>query len=212
LAPIKTLLLTGGKIHDVRAVGDQLQALLSGDPDFAVERVRDDVSVFAAPGLDPYELVVLYYEYGALSDGQKNGLLNWIAAGHGFVGVHAAAVSFCDCPEYRAMLGGHFLSHPPYRRFQVSIVDPAHPITAGLEEFFTEDEQYLLDWDCRVQVLATALRRGRAMPVAWIKPWGQGRVFYLSLGHDPQACANPHFATLLLRGAKWAAGRLTSRA
>jgi type 1 glutamine amidotransferase len=43
------------------------------------------------------------------------------------------------------------------------------------------------------------------MPVAWTKPWGDtGRVFYLSLGHDANACRNEQFAALLRRGSVWA--------
>lgn len=202
---IKTLLFTGGSVHDSPAIGEVLQAILQRDAVFEVTWVQEDLSVFEAPRLAGYDLVVLYYEHGALSDAQKNGLLGWVASGKGFVGIHSAAVSFDDCPEYFAMLGGRFLHHPPYRAFQVSVVAPEAPLTAGLDEFAAEDEQYLLDWDPRVDVLATALHRGQAMPVAWTKAWGKGRVYYLSLGHDLRACGTEPFATLLVRGARWAA-------
>jgi uncharacterized protein len=44
------------------------------------------------------------------------------------------------------------------------------------------------------------------MPVAWTKPWGQGRVFYLALGHDAPACRQEIFGELLRRGVVWARG------
>ncbi len=202
---IRTLLFTGGSIHDSPAIGEVLQAVLQRDGAFEVTWVQEDLSVFEPAGLADYDLVVLYYEHGALSDAQRNGLLGWVASGKGFVGVHSAAVSFDECPEYFAMLGGRFLRHPPYRAFQVTVVDPEHPLTAGLDEFMAEDEQYLLDWDPRVHVLAAALHRREAMPVAWTKSWGKGRVYYLSLGHDPRACGTEPFVALLVRGARWAA-------
>jgi hypothetical protein len=43
------------------------------------------------------------------------------------------------------------------------------------------------------------------MPVAWTKAWGQGRVYYLALGHNPESCQAEIFRTLLCRGAHWAA-------
>jgi type 1 glutamine amidotransferase len=43
------------------------------------------------------------------------------------------------------------------------------------------------------------------MPVAWVKPWGKGRVFYLALGHDPAACEHEMFRLMLQRGTAWAA-------
>ena len=72
-------------------------------------------------------------------------------------------------------------------------------------EFMVKDEQYILDYDPRVHVLAAALHQGRAMPVAWTKSWGEGRVFYLALGHDAPACRHETFRLLLQRGASWAA-------
>ena len=42
------------------------------------------------------------------------------------------------------MVGGHFITHPRYREYQVSIVDSDHPITEGLVEFNVTDEQYIL--------------------------------------------------------------------
>ena len=109
--------------------------------------IEDDLDALVAPKLDPYDLIVFYYTVGEISDAQKNGLLNHISSGKGYVGVHSAADSFRGCPEYRAMVGGHFTTHPHYREYQVSIVDSEHPITEGLVEFSVTDEQYILDYD-----------------------------------------------------------------
>ena len=83
-------------------------------------------------------------------------------------------------------------------------MNPQHPITQGLVEFMVEDEMYVTDYDPRVAVLCSALWQGRAIPVAWTKPWGQGRVFYLALGHDGSACRHDMFRLLIQRGARWA--------
>lgn len=207
MAKIKTLFFTGGEIHDWKGCGDAIEDVLKAVDDFDLTRVDDDLSVLEAPNLDPYDLIVFYYTVGELTGAQKNGLLNYVASGKGWAGCHSAADSFRECPEYQAMVGGYFVTHPKYRDYQVSIVDPEHPITKDLEEFMVTDEQYILDYDPRVHVLASALWKGTAMPVVWTKEWGKGRVFYLALGHDPDACRHEMFRLLLQRGAKWAGTR-----
>lgn len=201
---IKTLVFAGGEIHDYKGCGKAAVDALSERKEFDITYVEDDLDVLIAPGLEPYDLIVFYYTVGTITDAQKNGLLNFVASGKGFAGFHSAADSFRECPEYSAMVGGYFTTHPSYREYQVSVVDPEHPITEGITEFSVEDEQYILDFDPRVNVLCSALWKGKAMPVAWTKNWGEGRVFYLALGHDPAACQHEMFCLLLQRGALWA--------
>jgi len=205
MAKIKTLLFCGGEIHEGKACGAAMEDALRETGEFEITKVEEDLTIFERPDLNAYDLIAFYYTVGQISDAQKNGLLNFVAAGKGWAGCHSAADSFRDCPEYRAMVGGHFVTHPRFREYQVSVVDPEHPITQGLVEFVVNDEQYVLDYDPRVQVLCSALWKGAAMPVAWVKPWGKGRVFYLALGHNPDACRHEMFRLLLQRGAKWAA-------
>ncbi len=204
--PIKTLLLTGGPIHDGKAIGDIMQSVLEKSGRFAVTRVQDDLDALTPERIAPFKLVVFYWTVDELSDAQKRGLLNHIAAGNGFVTCHSGADSFRGDPDYRALVGGYFVTHPHYREYQVSVVPSDSPITQGITEFMITDEQYILDYDPRVNVLANALYQGRLMPVLWTKDWGKGRVFYSALGHDPKACEQEMFQTLLLRGALWAAG------
>lgn len=202
---IKVLALSGGVIHDYKGCGAAIKDALSEDASFDLTYVEDDLNMLLPNNIEPFDVLVFFYTGGTLTDEQMLGLLKWVSSGNGFVGIHSAADSFRECPEYRAMLGGHFVTHPLYRQYQVSVVDPSHPITEGLEEFMVTDEQYILDYDRRVKVLATALYRGEAMPVAWVKSWGKGKVFYLALGHDPDACRHEMFKLLLKRGVKWAA-------
>ncbi len=202
---INTLVFAGGSLHDWQGCSEAIIEILSRRDEFKITKIEEDLDALTAPRLAPYDLIVFYYTLGEMSDAQKNGLLNHIASGKGFAGVHCAADSFRECPEYRAMIGGHFVTHPRYREYQVNVSDTAHPITAGIEEFMVTDEQYILDYDSRVNVLATGLSKGGTMPVVWTKNWGAGRVFYLALGHDAKACSQEIFGTLLLRGALWAA-------
>lgn len=203
MATIKTLVYAGGEIHDWKGCGDKIQEALAADGRFEITRVDDDLDCLLE--LDPYDVIVFYHTVTTITDAQLLGLLHFVEGGKGYVGVHSAADSFRDCPAYRSFVGGHFVTHPRYREYQVSVTEVEHPITEGLDEFCVTDEQYITSYDPRNTLLASALWKGEAMPVVWVKPWGQGRVCYIALGHNAESCADPTFRTLLVRGTLWAA-------
>lgn len=205
--PIKTLLVTGGPIHDGKGIGDVVEQAMKKSGKFDVTRAHEDLNAFLAERIAPFDLVVFYYTLGDITEAQKRGLMNHIAAGKGYVTFHSGADSFRGDPDYDALVGGHFVTHPHYRTYQVSITENKSPITEGIEEFMITDEQYVLDYNPKVTVLANALWKGQTTPVMWTKGWGKGRVFYLALGHDVKAVQQDMFTKLLLRGALWAAGR-----
>ena len=202
---IKTLLLTGGIIHDWQGCGDEIERILRASGEFDLTRVNDNMSVLEAPNLDVYDVMVFYWTRGELVGARKDGLLNWVASGKGFVGVHSAAASFWDCKEFHDMLGGMFKTHPKPREYTVEIVDYQHPIMRDMDDFTVFDEQYVMNLSPDMHVLAEAKYEGENVPAAWTKSWGDGRVYFLALGHDPEACRNEHFTPLLIRGAIWAA-------
>ena len=47
---------------------------------------------------------------------------------------------------------------------------------------------------------ATAAFNGRIWPVAWSRAWGNGKLFYLALGHDVEACSTEFFKQMLFAG------------
>lgn len=203
MAKIKTLVFGGGQIHDWAGIQPKLVEALQEADAFDIDTAQEDLDVLK--DLSAYQALVFHYTVGEISDAQRDGLSNWIKGGGGYVGIHSAADSFRDDPDYRSLVGGHFITHPRHRQYQVSVKDPEHPIMAGVEEEFdVVDEQYILDYDPRVHVLASALWKGDALPVAWTKSHGAGRVFYQALGHDPAACEHPVFKRMLVQGVQWA--------
>ena len=208
MAKIKVLQFCGGEIHDWKEVGEEVGKWLAKRDDYEVTRVNEDLDIFTKPELNDYDVVVFHYTVGEITDAQKDGLLNYVKSGKGFVGIHSAADSFRDSPEFRAFIGGWFVTHPAYRDYTVSVVESDSPIIEGLDEFTVTDEQYITDYDPRVNVLATALYKGVAYPVVWTKPWGDGKVYYLALGHDGHSCTNDKFGLLLERGIDWSVGKI----
>ncbi len=105
-----------------------------------------------------------------------------------------------------------------------------HWITDGIDDFALESEQYYLHVDPAIRVLASTIvpppemedddatvrahhdlfgphtsNNPVRMPVAWTKMWGEGRVFYCSIGHDPALFDLEPLQRLMLRGMAWAA-------
>jgi len=207
-AKTKVLLFVGGQIHDHKAIGNVVEKTLNDYGQFEVTKVEDDLNCLVSPKLDPYDVIVFYYTIGEITPEQKKGLFDFVASGKGYVGSHSAADSFRGDEEYRKFVGGHFLTHPAYREFPVTIVDKNNPLTRGLIDFKITDEQYILEKDDPdIRVLATAPHEGNDLPIVWTKSFEKGRVFYMGFGHDARACEQDIFKTLLIRATLWAAGK-----
>ncbi len=205
MAKIKVLQFSGGEIHNWQGVGNAVNDALSESDKFDVTRVDEDLSVFASDDLAKYDVVVFFYTVGEITDKQYTGISNFIKSGKGFVGIHSAADSFRGSPEWRSMVGGYFATHPHFRAYQVSVLDDTHAITEGLDEFMVTDEQYITEYDSRNNILATALYKGVAHPVVWTKPWGDGQIAYIALGHDEGPARHETFKLMLNRATVWAA-------
>ena len=205
---VKTLVFGGGAIHDWKGIQPYLEAALKEDGGFEIDLAQEDLSALEAENLEGYDALVFHYTVGEITAAQREGLSKWLASGKGFVPIHSAADSFRGDPDYRNIVGGHFVTHPRYRQYQVSLNDTEHPVMKDVDnEFFVTDEQYILDYDPRVQVLASALHKGESHPVVWTKNHGEGRVCYIALGHDTAACEHPMFAKLVVNGTRWASGK-----
>jgi hypothetical protein len=92
----------------------------------------------------------------------------------------------------------------------------ASPIIEGIEDFDIHSEQYYLHLDPCVNVLATtqvntigphSSNGPVTMPVVYTKLWGNGRVFYSSLGHVDKVFETPEVTEIMRRGFLWAARR-----
>ena len=178
---------------------------------------KDDLADLAS-----YDAVVDYLTDSSLTDDQRDGLLSFVEDGGGYVGIHCAAdltstvaedpdelIDSRDepFPELRELVGGHFLTHPEQSIVDVRIVDHHSPITANLEDISVWDEPYVVEVDDDVRVLARMDHPEHAdTPVAWTKPYGDGRVFYCSLGHGTASLTDDGVQALLRNGTRWAAG------
>jgi len=168
-----------------------------------------------AEQLKTYSLIFPCWTMGEISKEQNKALQEAVKSGVALGGVHGGmGDAFHGVLDYEWMTGGIFVGHPHIGDYTVRIKDFASPITQGLPGTFAyRSEQYYMLIDPTIHVLADTeyLYEGRSctMPVAWIKTWGKGRVFYCALGHNPAEFTEfPDALTLTVRGLLWAAGAL----
>jgi hypothetical protein len=149
--------------------------------------------------LKNYDLVIFANTTGDLPLPDPQAFLDWIKAGNAFVGMHAATDTFPGFQPYTEMIGGHFRTHGPQVEVEIINQDPSCPACSHLGKTWTVfDEIYQLkDFDPtkvhglltldRLMLNAADIKNNKATPgdypIAWTKEYGQGRVFYTSLGH-----------------------------
>ena len=165
--------------------------------------------------LKTFDVIFPCWTMATLTPEQSKGLLEAVRTGTGLAGIHGGmGDAFRGNLDYEWMTGGHFVGHPHVGDYTVNVKDFASPITAGIPPTFPyKSEQYYMMMDPGVHVLAdtTYIYEGRAvtMPVAWIKQWGQGRVYYNALGHAPDEFLQfPAARQFVVQGVLWAAGVL----
>jgi type 1 glutamine amidotransferase len=215
---IKVLLIGGDDVKSAHnwwemAVGTREALAASGK--FDIKLCEDPAVLESASAIQKYDVIFLTL-YNAstptLSDQAKENLLNFVKNGKGFAFSHLAAASFKEWSEFKNLCGRNWImnksGHGPRGKFAVKIADKNHPVTQGLSDFEADDELYAkLEGDAPIHVLVEANSdwSKRTEPMAFIKEYGKGRVFYEAFGHDTVALDNPSVKKLIAQGIEWAA-------
>lgn len=166
--------------------------------------------------MEKQDLIIQYWTMGTINDKQSKGLIKAIQNGTGLVGCHGGiGDSFRQNPKYQYVVGGQWVAHPGGKiNYTVEIGNTDDPVTKGIEDFeITNTEQYYMHIDPNVKVLARTRFTGEhdywidgaVMPVVWKKMFDKGRIFYISIGHNPEDFDHPAVWTMLTRGIDWAA-------
>ncbi len=209
------LIVAGGwEGHEPRQCAELFAGVLRRDG-FAVEVAQTLDAYLDREKLRGLDLVVPIWTMGTITAEQEAGLLDAVRGGVGVAGWHGGmADAFRANPTYQFMVGGQWVAHPgDIFDYTVDIVAPDDPIVAGMGRFRMRSEQYYLHVDPSNEVLATTTFGGEhlpwiagtVMPVAWKRRWGEGRVFYCSLGHTAADFDVPEAREMVRRGMRWAA-------
>jgi type 1 glutamine amidotransferase len=226
-ARMRLLILSGANNHAWKATTPVLKKMYEDSGRFTVD-VTENVPDLKAEDFAKYDALVSNYTTYPNIEGHRwpaateKALLDYVAAGHGFVLFHAASTAWNDWPAFTDLIGlsweksksGHGAQHS----FAVTIADKEHPVTQGMKDFqHVKDELYHRQVKHATgKVLAAAFSdkgmggTGENEPMIVVTELGKGRVFHNAMGHDPKPMGGVGFQTLTLRGTEWAAtGKVT---
>jgi type 1 glutamine amidotransferase len=219
------LVVTGG--HGFQA--QPFFRLFDENPDIHYVAARQDqaAEAYDRPDLDRFDVIVLYDSPSKITEAQRTRFLSLFERGTGLVVMHHALLSYQDWPPYERVAGGKYAiddtrvgdrvvpgsdcAKDPGQKgcksdvsIPVTVLAPAHSITAGLGPFTIVDERYL---DLHMGHDITPLLGSGDEVVAWARQEGHSRVVATILGHGPSAYQNPSFARFLRQSIRWVAPR-----
>ena len=205
-----------GDFHDPVRTTDRFERLLLKNG-FETEK-HDTLDAFTdAEYLKTFDLIVFSWTLAAPNGATASAIIEAVKSGVGLAGCHGGLCdAFRENTDWQYLTGGQWVAHPGNDGvlYRVNITKE-HPITSGIGDFDVKSEQYYLHVDPGVDVLATTVFKNNVcgrdvvMPVVWTKGYGEGRVFYLSVGHTDEVFRDsPESETLMERGMLWAARAL----
>ncbi len=187
---------------------------------FTVDCTQDAAADFTKDNLQKYDLV-FFYTTGKLPIKEEDldyFFNTWLKQkGHGFIGAHSATDTYGDYKPYWDMVGGTFNGHPwgSGTKVTVSVHDTKHPASKPWgDEFEIQDEIYQYkNWQPEKVHVLMSLNMAKCepkmpyqVPVAWVKNYGDGKVFYTNLGHNEATWANKTFIKSMEGGIRWVMG------
>jgi len=217
----KALIFQGGwEGHDPILVSKRFANILEKEG-FSVT-ISDTLDCLAnLDTLMELDLLVSCWTMGEIDGKYVENIAKAVANGVGLAGCHGGMCdSFRNDTQWQFITGGQWVSHPGGDgiEYTVNIASNSSPITEGISDFLVSSEHYYLHVDPAIDVLATTRfphpdvpyyhisNKQIDMPVAWTKMWGNGRVFYNSLGHqDDVFDKSPSAQEIMRRGMLWAA-------
>ena len=234
--PVRALLVIGGGYHDYAKQKDILaqgiaarahvEVTVAYDPDKGTKNLNP---VFNTPDWAKNYDVVIHDECSA--DVKDVDLINRILEPHR-QGLPAVLLH-CTMHSYRSagfpqntpwfeFTGLLTDRHGPQVPIAVTHTDKQHPISKGLEDWTTINEELYNNLTGKLMEGAHALARGKQVYkdksgkevtadaiVTWTNLYrGKTKVFATTLGHNNATVADPRYLDLVTRGLLWSVGKL----
>jgi cytochrome c len=209
---------TAGFRHDSIPAGVSALQALAQQHGFGLSATEDGHQ-FNDETLAQFSAVVFLSTTGdILIAEQEAAFERYMAAGHGFVGVHAAADCEYQWAYYGGLVGAYFKGHSLVTPASIKVEPVAHAAITGFPSPWQHaDEWYGFRTNPRADVTVlltvdeTSYAAGEGAmgddhPVAWSHTYQGGRAFYTALGHTSETFSDPVFLGHLLGGIQWAAG------
>ena len=212
---LAVLILTGKGHHDWPTTTPFLKKMFEQSGRFTVEVTENPAECDAAM-LAEFDVVFNNDAGRRWGPTMEKALLEFIAGGKGFVVMHGASAGCQGWEVYEDLCGVSARKgsgHGGYYSYKVTVVDPEHPITKGLDSYMSNVEEiyHNLLRKPTAHVLATAFSlkeqrgTGKDEPMLVVTTHGKGRNFHMVMGNTVSSMENAYWQALTLRGTEWAA-------
>lgn len=147
-----------------------------------------------------------------ITEEQGNAVKQFVSSGNGFYALHNSSHISLSSKNYRNVMGGAYVGHPPLRPFRVRASQNQHPITQGMTDFVVNDEQHYVEYDKEQKYVLleaenidglTYENHGSKSISGWAYDFGRGRVVFTAVGHTIHAMWNPQYLEIQKRAVRW---------
>ena len=207
------LVLIGDRVHEPEHIEPALRQVFNAAD--VIPHFLFDVRGLTLENLSQVKLLVILRDGFIWPEGkgimwmtpdQQDAVVRFVEGGGAFLNLHNSMGLYPDNGPYLKLIGGRYIGHGPLERFRTEVVDAKHPITRGVTDFFTADEQHTPPYETnRVHLLL----RNRsddgkvAAAAGWAYEPGRGRLCHLANGHTRDSLNHPMFQQLMRNAVNW---------
>jgi len=248
--PLRVLIVAGGCCHEydkqTMALKEGLESRLNAIVDVAYnpdKTTKATFEIYKAKGWSKDFDIIVHDECSAdVTDPvYVNAILDAHKAGKPAVNLHCAMHSYrwgnfreavkpgADNAGWYEMLGIQSTGHGPQQPISITFTDKTHPITQGLEDWTTINEELYNNIQILtgkplatgVQIVPPKAKKGETLPpdakptkatavVAWTNEFGPNKtkIFSTTIGHNTATVSDARYLNLITRGILWATGHL----
>lgn len=140
-----------------------------------------------------------------MTDEQQQAVSDFVHNGGAFLALHNSHGLYPAGGPYYELFGGDYGGHPAPEEFMIRIENKDHPITAGVEDFRTFDEQHMSKFYLPPEhlLMRNLSDANKSAPAGWWREVGKGRFCYLAPGHTPESLRHPMMERLIRNSARW---------
>jgi len=151
-----------------------------------------------------------------ITEDQGAAIKDFVQAGGALYALHNSSHISLSSKDYREVMGGAYIDHPPLRPFKVWVVNKEHPITRGVQHFIVNDEQHFVTYDKDSKYILlrsenidglTDVSGGKDLGAkaigGWAYDFGKGRVVFTAVGHTLHAMWQPEYFKLQKNAVRW---------
>lgn len=205
--------------HESIAAGKKALAKMAAEKGIGIS-FTEDAGQFAEANLKKYNTVIFLNTTGdVLNSEQQTAFEQYIQAGGGYVGIHAATDTEYEWLWYGKLAGAWFLDHPStpsnVQKGNFIVTMKNHWATKGMPDTFDRTDEFysFKDISPTINVVLKIDEKSYVggknpdfHPMSWYQEFDGGRSFYTAMGHTDETFAEPLFLNHLWAGIQYTAG------